>query len=140
MANIEDSLFAWFTPGSQKIAQLEMLMVAHALINRASSFRKRRGFWFIDNIASLMCLVRGRSDSEDLEKIARFIHVVLFALEAMLFWEYIPTKSNWADPISRLGARDPWHANNGFALFQSELMIQLLDLPFSAIVRCVQFL
>ena len=140
VATIDDSLFSWFTPGNQKIAQLEMLMVAHALINRASSFRKRRGFWFIDNVASLMCLVRGRSDSDDLEKIARFIHVVLFALEAMLFWEYIPTKSNWADPISRLGARDPWHANNGFALFQSELMIQLLDLPFSAIVRCVQFL
>ena len=115
-------------------------MIAHALLNRASLFRHRRGFWFIDNIASLMCLLRGRSDSDDLEKIVRFIHVTLFALEAMLFWEYIPSKSNWADPISRLGARDPWHANNGFARHHSELLIQLLDLPFSAVVCLVQFL
>ena len=79
VAKIDPELFAWFSSGSQKIAQLEMLMIAHALINRASVFRHRRGFWFIDNIASLMCLLRGRSDSDDLEKIARFIHVVLFA-------------------------------------------------------------
>ena len=76
-------------------------MVAHALINRASSFRYCRGLCFIDNVASLMCLIRGRSDSSDLEKICHFIHMVLFALEAVLFWEYIPSKSNWADPILR---------------------------------------
>ena len=33
-----------FTPGTQKIAQLEMLMIAHALVNRANLFRRRRGF------------------------------------------------------------------------------------------------
>ena len=96
VATIDPSLFSWFTPGSQKIAQLEMLMVAHALINRASFFRFSRGYWFIDNVASLMCLIRGRSDSSDLEKICHFIHIVLFAVEAVLFWEYIPSKSNWA--------------------------------------------
>ena len=69
VATTDDSLFAWFAPGSEKIARLEMLMVAHALINRASSFRFSRGFWFIDNVARLMCLIRGRSDSPDLEKI-----------------------------------------------------------------------
>ena len=68
-----DELFDWFTPGSQKIAQLGMLMIAHALVNGADFFRRRRGFWFIDNVASLMCFIRGRSDSVDLEKIAQFI-------------------------------------------------------------------
>ena len=67
-----------------------MLMIAHALVNRADMFRKRRGFWFIDNVASLMCLLRGRSDSVDLEKIVQFIHVALFALEASLFGNMYP--------------------------------------------------
>ena len=53
----------------------------------------------------------------NLERIAQFIHIVLFALEAVLFWEYIPTKLTWADPISRLGARDPWHAKQAFCRF-----------------------
>ena len=140
VATVDASWFAWFTPGSQKIAQLEMLMVAHALINRASSFRFCRGFWFIDNVASLMCLIRGRSDSEDLEKICHFIHIVLFALEAVLFWEYIPSKSNWADPISREGFKDPWHSQHHFSRFVSELPTYLLDLPFPAVVAVVKFL
>ena len=61
-------------------------------------------------------------DSADLEKIAQFIHVALFALEALLFWEYTPSKSNWADLISRLGAKDPWHEAQSFTRFQSNLL------------------
>jgi hypothetical protein len=37
-ADIPDTLFDWLEPGSQKIAQLEMPMIAHALIKRADSF------------------------------------------------------------------------------------------------------
>eukprot|EP00435_Cladocopium_sp_Y103_P018443 s1694_g4.t1 len=84
VALLPAELYDWFTPGAQKIAQLEMLMIAHALINRADTFRRRRGYWFIDNVASLMCLVRGRSDAADLERISHFIHIVLFALESVL--------------------------------------------------------
>lgn len=109
MATLPDELFDWLDQGSQKIAQLEMLMIVHALVKRASEFRGRRAFWFMDNVASLMCLIRGRSDAEDLEKISRFIHIALFACETILFWEYIPSKSNWADPISRRGQRSLAH-------------------------------
>ena len=62
VASMPDEIFDWLTPGTQKIAQLEMLMIAHALVNGADMFRGRRGFWFIGNVASLMCLKRGRSD------------------------------------------------------------------------------
>ena len=132
VATIPDELFDWLAPAAQKIAQVEMLMIAHALVNRASMFRQRRGFWFIDNVASLMCLVRGRSDSIDLEKIAQFIHVALFAFYASLFWECIPSKSNWAAPISRLGTQDPWHNSRSFirlALYGSDS-----DFPVSIVL------
>jgi hypothetical protein len=140
VATLPDELFDWLDQGAQKITQLEMLMIAHALVKRAGDFRGRRGFWFIDNVASLMCLIRGRIDAEDLEKISRFIHIALFACETILFWEYIPSKSNWADPISRLGAKDPWHTARSFCRFQSELPLQLLDFPFPALVKVIQFL
>ena len=109
-----DELFDWFTPGSQKTAQLGMLMIAHALVN-APTFSGGNEVFGLSTLWLYMCLIRGRSDSVDLEKIAQFIHSAFFALEALLFWEYIPSKSNWADPISRLGANDPWHTRMSFS-------------------------
>ena len=113
VAYLPEDLYVYWV-GDHKIAQLEMLMIAHALLARPQEFRGRRGVWFIENVASLMCLIRGRSDSAKLEETCHFIHVVLFALRASLYWEYIPSKSNWADPVSRLGSKDPWHWREGF--------------------------
>ena len=126
--------------GDHKIAQLEMLMIAHALLARPQEFRGRRGVWFIENVASLMCLIRGSSDSAELEETCHFIHVVLFALRASLYWEYIPPKSNWADPVSRLGSKDPWHRRESFTRFSSFFNYRLLKLLLAAVIRVVQFL
>eukprot|EP00438_Fugacium_kawagutii_P005548 Skav216281 [mRNA] locus=scaffold2088:69829:83155:+ [translate_table: standard] len=140
VAHIPDELYSFFSGDGQKIAQLELMMVAYALITRASTFRGRRGYWFIDNVASLMCLLRGRSDSEDLSSISDFIHVGLFALDTALYWEYIPSKSNWADPISRHGLKDSWFQQNRFRAFRAFFPVKLLSMPFSATVRVFQFL
>lgn len=101
---------------------------------RPEMFRNRRGIWFIDNTAALMSLIRGRSDSADLEHMSRMIHVALYALNCWIFWEWIPSKSNWADAISRLGATDPWVHRNGFTVFPAFFPIVLWSLPFRALV------
>ena len=62
-ACLPPTLYDLWSPGDRKIAQLEMQMVQYALVERAQSFRGRRGIWYIDNVASLMGLVRARSDS-----------------------------------------------------------------------------
>ena len=41
-----------WSPGNHKIAQLEMLMVQCALVERAQRFRGRRGILYIDNVAA----------------------------------------------------------------------------------------
>ena len=63
VADIPEGIYALWSPGDKKIAQLELLMVFDGLVNRPSQFRGRRGIWFIDNIAALMSLIRGRSSS-----------------------------------------------------------------------------
>ena len=115
VADIPEGIYALWSPGDKKIAQLELLMVLYGLVNRPSQFRGRRGIWFIDNIAALMSLIRGRSSSPDLDRISSMIHVALFALRCWAWWEYIPSKSNWSDSISRLGFDDPWHVTNQFS-------------------------
>ena len=87
-----------------------------------------------------MCLVRGRSESPDLERISSLIHLAAFALKTWLCWEYIQSKSNWADAISRLGVQDAWYRANGFTISVVSFPLILWQLPFAAVIRCFEFL
>ena len=128
-------LYRLFTPGRHKIAQLELSMVLLSIINRPDRFRGRRGPFYIDNLAALMALIRGRSDSPDLEHLARIIHAALFSWHTWILWEWVPSKSNWTDAISRLGRDDPRHRGNGFRYFQAHFPLLLWHLPLPAVIR-----
>eukprot|EP00434_Breviolum_minutum_P029334 symbB.v1.2.025947.t1/scaffold2554.1/size89898/9 len=135
VADIPDAIYDLWSPGDKKIAQLELLMVLYGLLARPDSFRHRRGIWFIDNTTALMALIRGRSDSSDLERMASMIHAALYSLECWIYWEWIPSKSNWSDAISRLGFQDPWLKKERFQVFTAYFPLILWQLPFRAIVR-----
>ena len=125
-------------PGEHKIAQLELLMVLYGLYARPHAFRHRRGIWFIDNTAALMALIRGRSRNADLEHLATLIHMT--ALDSWFWFEWIPSKSNWADSISRPGASDPWFVDHSFTLHHAHCPFLIWHLPFPALIRVAQFL
>ncbi|CAE7937996.1 unnamed protein product, partial [Symbiodinium necroappetens] len=140
VAEVSPSVYSLFTPGDHKIAQLELSMVLYALTARPSRFRGARGVWYIDNVAALMCLIRGRSDSPDLERMANLIHVALFALQTWIYWEWIPSKSNWSDSISRLGWRDPWHRMHHFKCFPAYFPASLWRLPLRPVTLIFELL
>ena len=140
VADIPPAIYALWSAGEKKIAQLELIMVLYGLLARPQLFRNRRGIWFIDNTAALMSLIRGRSDSEDLEHMTRMIHVALYALKCWVFWEWIPSKSNWADSISRLGAADPWLYRHSFQVFTAFFPTILWSLPFRALVSIFELI
>ena len=96
--------------------------------------------WFIDNVAVLMTLIKGRSDSPDLEVMSGIIHALLFAYKTWIFWEWVPSKSNWTDSISRLGWNDPWFKSNGFTAQLAPFPAILWRLPTAAIIRTAEFL
>ena len=133
VAHVDAEVYSHFEAGDHKIAQLELSMVLYAVTTRPNAFRSRRGIWFIDNTAALMALIRGRSGSSDLERLSQLVHLCLFALSASLFWEWVPSKSNWADAISRMGYSDPWYPAHGF-------VSSLWTLPPSAVISVVQYL
>ena len=84
-----------------------------------------------------MALIKGRSDSPDLERLAHLIHLACFALRVWIYWEYIPSKSNWADAISRLGENNPWYKTHGFVLSQAHYSAHSLEL---ALLSCCSHL
>ena len=63
-----DELQTFWQPAKTHTAQLELSMVLYALIERPDLFRNRLGLWFLDNVAAVMTLVRGRSSNPDLAK------------------------------------------------------------------------
>ena len=135
-----ESLYPLWGPGEQKIAQLELSMVLFALVSRPNSFRSRRGVWYIDNTAALMCLIRGRSDNPDLSRLAQLIHLCVFSFQAWVYWEWIPSKSNWSDAISREGAADDWHQSHRFSTFLAHFPHELWALPLEAAVSVFEYL
>ena len=122
------------------IAQLELLMVLQAILTFPDEFRQCSGVWYIDNIASLMSLLKGRSDNEDLDHMAQMIHLLLFHLRCSLWFEWIQSKSNWSDGISRSGFRDPFIQRFKFRCHLTTIVEPLWLLPLFALSRVFSFL
>ena len=133
-------LQALWQPAKTHMVQLELSMVLYALIERPDLFRTRQGLWFLDSVAAVMALVRWRSSNLDLAKLSHLIHLALFALRAQGYWEYVQSKSNWADDISRLGFDDPWWRCHGFSFYSSYLLTIFFHLPFVAVILTFEFL
>ena len=100
VADYPHKVYSVFTLGDKKIAQFELIQVIYALVHCSASFRYRRGVWSLDNAAALMVLIRRRSDAPDLEQKAQVIHCLMPCFRCWFFFEWVETKSNWADAIS----------------------------------------
>ena len=138
--DLPDSLYAIWGPQKTYIAQLELFMILVGITNFAPSIRGSRGIWFVDNIAALMALVRGRSDSQSLDLLAKQIHAALFAIGADIYFEWIASEANWSDGISRTGLADQWYRQNGFSPGVCESFPFILLMPFSPLLRIFQAL
>ena len=94
----------------------------------------------MDNLAALMALVNGRSNVESLDAMARVAHALCFAHGTAPYFDYVESKSNWSDEISREELRGKWARKEGFALGTCELPTILLRLPWKALLAVAQFL
>ena len=122
------------------IAQLELLAVFVAVVELAGLVRRSHGLWCIDNVAALMALVKGCSGVSSMDQMAKTIHLGTFSLEAQAYYEYVESKANWSDEISREGMKGRWAAKNKFSTRHCGVATLLLQLPSIAIVVVFGFL
>ena len=108
------------------IAQLELLAVLVALTEMAGSVRRTNSIWFIDNTAALMALVKGSSGSHSLDQMAKIVHLACFAIRSVPYFEWIESKANWADEISRKGTQSNWAPHNAFSVKECGVVVELL--------------
>ena len=69
--------------------------------------RGRDVLWFIDNQAALAALVRSASSAQDISQLALFTGVAFTRLRCNPWYEWIPSRQNPSDPLSRSGLQDP---------------------------------
>ena len=77
--------------------------------------------WWVDNEGSASCLVRGNSSHWDAGCLAHLAHLLWAELRCRVWIEWINTKSNPSDGLSRLGLTDPWTLKQGWHLVQGRL-------------------
>ena len=82
--------------------------------------------WFCDNEAAASSLIRGSSSQDDVHQIAQFAQLLLCGLSCRTWFEWIDSKSNPSDGLSRDGLSDPWTATQSWNIheytFPSELL------------------
>jgi hypothetical protein len=139
VVEIGEGAYAKWKQCETYIAQLELLMVLAGVL-MTPGLRGQSGLWFIDNVAALMALVRGRSASDDLDRIAEQIHGAMFATGTAMYFEWVESKSNWSDGISRDGHADEWHHRHGFVADTQAFPDFLLGLPLRATVNIFEHL
>ena len=122
------------------IAQLELLAVLVALTEVAGLVRGANSIWFIDNVAALMALVKGSSGSHSLDQMANLVHLACYAIRSVPYFEYIESKANWADEISREGTQGNWAPRNAFSVKECGVVVELLTLPSLAVIRIFEYL
>ena len=83
------------------IAAVEALAVLLAVLFWAERIRSRPVLAFVDNEPAKAALVKGSSASGDLATICGDICEAEIRLQALCFWERVPSASNVADPPSR---------------------------------------
>ena len=72
--------------------------------------------WFIDNESAAACAIRGGSSLPEVETAVQVAHLFWLRLVCRVWVEWIDSKSNPADGLSRLGLSDPWTKAQGWTL------------------------
>ena len=87
-----------------------------------------------------MALVKGSSNSHSLDQMAKLVHLACFAVRSVPYLEYVESKSNWSDEISREGAQGTWAPRNAFTVGECGVAVELLTLPCIAVVKIFKHL
>ena len=122
------------------IAQLELMMILAAILRHGPKLKHTKGIWFVDNVAALMALVRGRSNEPALDHMALLIHAALFVLHAVIYFEWVESGANWSDGISREGLQDSWHRQNHFSSEVAVMPYPILGLSIKPALKMFEYL
>ena len=105
-------------PRKTQIFAAEAIAPLVALLLMPELLRGPDVIWFVDNEAAVSSLIRGSSKSEDVGHLAAAVHVTCLELGVRIWYEWIDSKSNPADGLSRAGLSDQWTREQSWHLHE----------------------
>ena len=98
----------------QPIALCEAAMVPLTLLQDPAAFRGRTIIWYVDNTVATASFVKGSSGNLRLQKIVHLFWMLTYLLEIEVWFEWVESKANWSDGISRTFEKDVFARDHGF--------------------------
>jgi hypothetical protein len=102
------SLVNQWIPRVQQIFPAEAFAPLMAVLHHGAELRGRDIYVFIDNEAAASAVIRGATRAGDVGLIVQALHWKLHLLSARVWVEWIDSKSNPSDGLSRDGLTDAW--------------------------------
>ena len=76
-------------------------MIPVALNAAGAQLSDRDIVHFVDNTVGLYAMVKGVSNQTQVQRAAQVAHLICFSQRANPWFEFVESKSNWSDSISR---------------------------------------
>ena len=113
-----------------QIFAAEVFAILAAVHEHKADLAGHDAIFFIDNEAACAAMVRGGSSTHDVGAIVNAIHWLLFQIDCRPWFEWVDSKSNCSDGLSRDGLEDAWTRAQGW-----ELQMGVLP-PWNAVTEC----
>ena len=101
-ARMPEEYFRHFPELKQYIGRGELAGAIAALFTMPVLFRGRKVIHFVDNAPALSNLINGYSGKPDMARLVNMFHLALLALDVEWYGEWIPSKANVADIMTRV--------------------------------------
>ena len=113
---VNESITSHLIQREQQITALEAFAPIAALETSPEIFANSESLWFVDNEGAVSSLIRGAAKVEDIDLVAALTTVQAASLKSQIWYEWIDSKSNPADGLSRDGVEDEWTMKQGWEL------------------------
>ena len=95
-----------------------------ALMRHGHKWQPRQAFWFVDNTVALHSFIKGAANDATLERCINLFYFVTYKYDISIWFEYVESKSNWADGISRDLCKDVFFAGHGIHIPRATIDIE----------------
>jgi hypothetical protein len=96
-----DEYYEFFPELKQYVARGELAAAVGSLFSNPKLFAGRRVIHFVDNAPALSNMVNGYARMEDMAELVNLFHLALMALDVEWYGEWVPSKANIADIMTR---------------------------------------
>ena len=102
-----------------QIMACEAIVVPQAILREPERFAGKDVLWFIDNEAACSSLIRGNSSQEDIGVVSGVTHFLMLQYDIRIWFEWVDSKSNPSDGLSRDGLKCLWTLKQGWNIADS---------------------